>query len=250
MKKIILSLAVFVSCGVSFVLLGCQNDEAEMDSKEKVDLLMAKSEEFAKKYGVDVSLNKDYVKAHADEMTIEGMEADYRGFAELKAKSQKNQALNVQKTVPTKKKSKKSFLVRRKVETETITPDMFKKSGTIESSNTIDNLCCGSEMHYSVKAEWFTDNGTINVTLTSINVNCAGLMCHRMGHGCTACKYENVSGVRFYAQGGVLNDVIKFSGSASIGNISVCQYTFKNVVAYVVYNEEAGGGDISLSFFK
>lgn len=74
---------LLVTTAVSFI--ACSQDEAEEDAKQaKIELLKAKAKEFAKKYGVEMSLNEDNMEALAETLTVEQMEEDFMAFAEFK----------------------------------------------------------------------------------------------------------------------------------------------------------------------
>lgn len=66
------------------IFTSCESDETDFEPNNKIELLKAKSKEFAKKYDVDVTLNDDSIAKYADQMTVEGMEEDYKAFAEMK----------------------------------------------------------------------------------------------------------------------------------------------------------------------
>lgn len=85
-KKILFSLATVLLIAVSAVsLVACSQDEAEEDAKQtKIELLKAKAKEFAKKYGVEMSLNEENIEALAETLTVEQMEEDFKAFAEFK----------------------------------------------------------------------------------------------------------------------------------------------------------------------
>ncbi len=56
-----------------------------MTLDEKIDLLLAKSKEFAKKYNVMMTLNSSRLDTLAEEMTIAQLEQDYRTFSKTQA---------------------------------------------------------------------------------------------------------------------------------------------------------------------
>lgn len=96
------------------IFTSCESDETDFDPNNKIELLKAKSKEFAKKYDVDVTLNDDSIAKYADQMTVESMEEDYKAFAEMK-KILQNISTETMPSVPTKSLSKRDFLKRRKV---------------------------------------------------------------------------------------------------------------------------------------
>lgn len=108
------------------IFTSCESDETDFEPNNKIELLKAKSKEFAKKYDVDVTLNDDSIAKYADQMTVEGMEEDYKAFAEMK-KSLQNISTETMPSVPTKLLSKRDFLKRRKVETELDTLGRYDK---------------------------------------------------------------------------------------------------------------------------
>ena len=237
MKKKLLFIVLFSLC-LAATLFSCQGDETELASQSKVDLLMAKSKEFAKKYGVDVSLNKEYVEAHADEMTIENMEAGYRDFAEMKNNVQHiDTVLICKKTL-----SRKTFIKRRKVETETMTPDMLDNEGAIESEGTASSICCGNRITYRIMVLWKSDRGTIRVKLDNVTMRCNAWECNKdMRHVCPECEGKYSDDFWSDVQSGtVTKEGVSFSTSCLIKSISVCAYSFKNVSVDVSCNGSHG----------
>lgn len=71
-----------------FLLTGfmtsCMNDDMceDFGSQEYEHYLLQKSEEFAKKYNVEVHLDEDRIKEIAKYLTVEQMEEDYKSFSQ------------------------------------------------------------------------------------------------------------------------------------------------------------------------
>ncbi len=84
MKKILsFVLVVFFAMLLIQNLQSCSENDTDDPVKSKAALLLAKSKEFAEKYGVSMVLNSDSVEAAAQTLTVEQMEEDYRRFAAL-----------------------------------------------------------------------------------------------------------------------------------------------------------------------
>ena len=130
MKEKISVFIMSITCLMT-IFTSCESDETDFEPNNKIELLKAKSKEFAKKYDVDVTLNDDSIAKYADQMTVEGMEEDYKAFAEMK-KSLQNISTETMPSVPTKLLSKRDFLKRRKVETELDTLGRYDKNGSFD----------------------------------------------------------------------------------------------------------------------
>ena len=62
----------------------CSSDEANDPSTAKSQLLVQKSKEFAKRYGVDLVLNESTLDETSKTLTVEQMEKDYQEWANMK----------------------------------------------------------------------------------------------------------------------------------------------------------------------
>ena len=84
MKKLMLSVLAIAGMLVAMATIyACSSDEADEQNQFQAQLLMQKSKEFAKKYGVDMTLNEENIKETAKTLTVEQMEKDYQEWAEL-----------------------------------------------------------------------------------------------------------------------------------------------------------------------
>ncbi len=83
MKKIAFVLMTLFAILLVQNLQSCSQDDTDDPVKTKAALLLAKSKEFAEKYGVSMELNRDSVEVAAQTLTVEQMEEDYRRFAAL-----------------------------------------------------------------------------------------------------------------------------------------------------------------------
>lgn len=87
MKKISLLLLLFFGAMATFVAFqACSSDEMNEQPQTKAQLLLKKSREFAKKYGVKMELNEENIEEIAKTLTVEEMEQDYRNWAEYTKK--------------------------------------------------------------------------------------------------------------------------------------------------------------------
>jgi len=85
--KRILSLSFLMAATLAIdtvVFSSCSQDEAEDTNQAKVELLKAKAAEFAKMYGVQMSLNEENIEQIAETLTVEQMEQDFQAFANRK----------------------------------------------------------------------------------------------------------------------------------------------------------------------
>ena len=87
MKKLVLSVLAIAGMLVAIAAFhACSSDEADEQNLTQAQLLMQKSKEFAKKYGVDMTLNEENIEETAKTLTVEQMEKDYQEWAELMKK--------------------------------------------------------------------------------------------------------------------------------------------------------------------
>lgn len=87
MKKISLLLLLLFGAMATFVAFqACSSDEMDEQPQTKAQLLLKKSREFAKKYGVKMELNEENIEEIAKTLTVEEMEQDYRNWAEYTKK--------------------------------------------------------------------------------------------------------------------------------------------------------------------
>ena len=82
MKKFYFSLLIVAGVFASIIAFhACSTDESDEHPQSKAQLLMKKSQEFAKKYDVNMVINKDSIESLAQTLTIEQMEKDYQEMA-------------------------------------------------------------------------------------------------------------------------------------------------------------------------
>ena len=89
MKKLIFGVGLVLTVSVINLFNACSADETEeayMEQTSKKELLLAKSKEFAKKYGVNMTLRKDKLDDIVQRMTIKDMEKYFMLFATMKEK--------------------------------------------------------------------------------------------------------------------------------------------------------------------
>lgn len=227
------------------IFTSCESDETDFEPNNKIELLKAKSKEFAKKYDVDVTLNDDSIAKYADQMTVEGMEEDYKAFAEMK-KSLQNISTETMPSVPTKLLSKKDFLKRRKVETESDALGRYDNSGSFETSGTITQKCCDNFIRYTANVEWELKIGTPSMKISSLQLECYNSKCLNSNkHQCLSCNTE-IKNISLLSTACIINGKINISGSGSTSG-NVCMYQFKNIYISAYYNEETGAKGCSIS---
>ena len=100
MKTKIITFVVTLLC-LTTTFTSCSSDEVDEAQTSKKELLLKKSKEFAKKYGVKMELNEDSLDVIARTLTIEQMEKDYQEWAEATP-------LRIEVSAPTNSNSKKS----------------------------------------------------------------------------------------------------------------------------------------------
>lgn len=100
MKTKIITFVVTLLC-LTTTFVSCSSDEAEEAQGNKKELLLKKSKEFAKKYGVKMELNEDSLDVIARTLTVEQMEKDYKEWAEAAP-------IRIEVSAPTNGNSKKS----------------------------------------------------------------------------------------------------------------------------------------------
>lgn len=227
------------------IFTSCESDETDFEPNNKIELLKAKSKEFAKKYDVDVTLNDDSIAKYAEQMTVEGMEEDYKAFAEMK-KSLQNISTETMPSVPTKLLSKRDFLKRRKVETELDTLGRYNNSGSFVTSSTINQKCCDNYIGYTANVEWELKIGTPSMKISSLQLECYNSKCLNSNrHQCLSCNTE-IKNISLQSTACIINGKINISGSGSTSG-NVCMYQFKNIYISAYYNEETGAKRCSIS---
>jgi lipoprotein len=218
------------------IFTSCESDETDFEPNNKIELLKAKSKEFAKKYDVDVTLNDDSIAKYADQMTVESMEEDYKAFAEMK-KSLQNISTETMPSVPTKLLSKRDFLKRRKVETELDTLGKYDRSGSFEVSSTVNQKCCNKYIRYTANVAWEFKIGVPSMKISSLTIECNTLECLNSNkHQCSSCSTE-LRDTPLQTSGSMVNGKLNISGTGSI-NGKVCMYNFSNISVYAYYNEK------------
>ena len=80
MKTKIITFVATLLC-LTTTLISCSSDEVDEAQGNKKELLLKKSKEFAKKYGVEMELNEDSLDVMAHTLTVEQMEKDYQEWA-------------------------------------------------------------------------------------------------------------------------------------------------------------------------
>lgn len=85
MKKILFAIPFFVTVVSAIVAFhACSADDDANEGKcPEAQLLLVKSHEFAKRYNVDLSLNKDSIDEISKALTVEQMEEDFRDWASV-----------------------------------------------------------------------------------------------------------------------------------------------------------------------
>lgn len=244
MKEKISVFIMSITCLMT-IFTSCESDETDFEPNNKIELLKAKSKEFAKKYDVDVTLNDDSIAKYADQMTVEGMEEDYKAFAEMK-KSLQNISTETMPSVPTKLLSKRDFLKRRKVETELDTLGRYDKTGSFDKSGTITQKCCNNFIRYTAKVKWELKIGTPSMKISSLQLECYNSnYLNSNKHQCLYCNTE-IKDISLITTGCVINGKIKMSGSGSTSG-KVCMYQFNHIDISAYYNEEIGAEGCSIS---
>lgn len=100
MKTKIITFVATLLC-LTTTLISCSSDEVDEAQGNKKELLLKKSKEFAKKYGVEMELNEDSLDVMAHTLTVEQMEKDYQKWAEAAP-------IRIEVSAPTNNNSKKS----------------------------------------------------------------------------------------------------------------------------------------------
>ena len=100
MKTKIITFVVTLLC-LTTTFTSCSSDEVDDTQGNKKELLLKKSKEFAKKYGVKMELNEDSLDVIARTLTVEQMEKDYKEWAEAAP-------IRIEVSAPTNSNSKKS----------------------------------------------------------------------------------------------------------------------------------------------
>ena len=142
MKKLILGVGLVLTVSVINLFNACsadETDEAYMEQTSKKELLLAKSKEFAKKYGVDMEIRKDILDELAQSITIEEMERDFKMYSMLE-----KEILSSIKPIQLKKRSG-AFL---KFRTTTTVIEMADTTGVISGSEPISEISF-SASHYN-----------------------------------------------------------------------------------------------------
>lgn len=181
MKKSFLLVPAF-SLGLLMALnfSSCSNDEAD-GQQSKAELLLQKSKEFEKKYGVGMELNPDSLDEIAQTLTVEQMEEDYRRFAALNAIMQ---GRTIEKQTKTRNKLRIRKVSADYEDTQIKGVFEFKDPETEikgSCSYTIGNLGSGTAYVSIRKDDESTCSGTFPITGVTENGNKEGYSFHISG---------------------------------------------------------------------
>ena len=84
MRKLLLIFGAALALSTTAFFNACSTDEVDAEQLSKKQLLLAKSKEFARKYGVNMTLREDRIDEIAQRLTVEQMERDFKEMVELK----------------------------------------------------------------------------------------------------------------------------------------------------------------------
>lgn len=178
MKKLIFGVGLVLTVSVINLFNACSADETEeayMEHTSKKELLLAKSKEFAKKYGVDMEIRKDILDELAQSITIEEMERDYKEMAKNKQKP-----ITFKLDIVTPKQKRKNLKFRS---TTTVTEieeqrdtiyrgDATKENLTLQWNNpdyNADGGCRYYNLHGTMNATWQYGNKIASYVRYSID---------------------------------------------------------------------------------
>ena len=221
MKKLMLSVLAIAGMLVAMATIyACSSDEAGEQNQSQAQMLMQKSKEFAKKYGVDMTLNEENIEGTAKTLTVEQMEKDYQEWAELT----KN-PIEIKVTGGENKTKNKIKLRRRISEME-----LSGQGGDIMGRTSFG--CVGHIYEAEVKVSWKYHNAIFHpVTATVYYINKNG---EQHNADISLSSNFNTSG-----------DYITFSASGTF-KLSDAPYD-KSMILHVYYNEQSKIASISIS---
>lgn len=198
-----------------------------MQPTSKIEFLKAKSKEFAKKYGVNITLNDDSIAKYAEQMTVESMEDDYKYLSEaMKALKHKEYVV---KGNTLKKGFSKKYFVRRKTESETTSNPFKDRDETFRQVVDTEIRCggnkCGRDAHLTFVGEYNWKYSAASRTITcraSIGTICKHQNCPTFK--CSGCAPANTESFSLSVSGINLEGDISF---AAIGSFycKVCAYS-------------------------
>ena len=227
MRKNLFSILIAGIICLTATFTSCQSDETEFAPTSKIELLKAKSKEFAKKYNVNVTLNDDSIAKYADQMTVESMEEDYKAFAEMKKAMQTE--MPTKQVAQAKPLSRKAFLKRRKSETETILTPLKDQNGEFRDATVTEFRCrgkrCGNDAFLEFVGEyhWSFNSRTRSITCNaSISTVCNHKYCE--GYRCSGCTPNNTEHIGLTVIGTNFDNDINFTAQGSF-YCNVCAYS-------------------------
>ena len=221
MKRFLISILAIAGMLVAMAAIhACSSDEADEQNLTQAQLLMQKSKEFAKKYGVDMTLNEENIEETAKTLTVEQMEKDYQEWAELMKKP-----IEMKVTGGEEKTRNKIKLRRRISEIE-----MSGQGGEIMGRTSFGSV--GHIYDAEVKVCWKYHNAIFHpVTATIYYISKNGEQ-----HNADIALSSNFS---------TSGDYISFSASGTF-KLSDAPYN-KNMTLHVYYNEQSKAESISIS---
>ena len=159
MKKFMLSLLILAgafTAVLAFDACSADDEAEELQHSPQAQLLLQKSREFAKKYGVNMTLNEDNIEETAKTLSVEEMDSIYLAFSHLRI----DVPIHVNSNAAAKTKNK--IRIRKlKPVLEDDRPKTY--SGTVNGEDS--NAALG--IYVSADASWvYSESGGQHVHLT------------------------------------------------------------------------------------
>ena len=157
MKKLILSVLAIAGMLVAMAAFhACSSDEADEQNLTQAQLLMQKSKEFAKKYGVNMTLNEENIEETAKTLTVEQMEKIYESMSQLCIK------IPIQKSNNKFAKTKNKLRIRKVAPLlEIDRPDPYQGSASGSASNDVLGIRIAASCSWT-----YSEKGAQHVSLT------------------------------------------------------------------------------------
>lgn len=229
MKKLILGVGLVLTVSIIHLFNACSADEAEeayMEQTSKKELLLAKSKEFAKKYGVDMEIRKDILDELVLEKSIADMERDYQKMARYRLKP-----LTFKLDIAPKKRSNKiQFRSTTTVtEIEELRDTIYEGSATKDDVRIELSSPDGSyHLSGSIYVEWKYGNQVASFVRYSSNFTVSG----------TSSEFPSPSG----------NMIASFSTSPfRFDAHDRCSVIFEEYLYYFQFAATHNGNDVTIS---
>ena len=224
MKKFMLSLLILAgafTAVLAFDACSADDEAEELQHSPQAQLLLQKSREFAKKYGVNMTLNEDNIEETAKTLSVEEMEKDFREWAKL------TKTPLVVKNSDNGKLTKNNIKLRRK----TVEMELSGRRGEFKGSGSFGEM--GRYYNAEVTVNWLYHSSFKHPVVADVEV--------LSGDDCIG----NRTTVALSSEFDTASGKISFSASG-VFSFKDMKYT-KSVSLNVYFNEATQVKSISMS---